>query len=70
MEKKFLENIIDIFEDENELSLDTKFSDLENWDSLKKLTLLSVVDENYGIMINNIENMSSFRDIYNVIVSK
>ena len=70
MEKKFLENIIDIFEDENELSLDTKFSDLENWDSLKKLTLLSVVDENYGIMINNIENMSSFRDIYNVFVSK
>jgi len=70
MEKKFLENIIDIFEDENELSLDTKFSDLENWDSLKKLTLLSVVDENYGIMINNIENMSSFRDIYNVIISK
>ncbi|MDB9979080.1 hypothetical protein OAD70_02285 [Candidatus Pelagibacter sp.] len=70
MEKKFLENIIDIFEDENKLSLDTKFSDLENWDSLKKLTLLSVVDENYGIMINDIENMSSFRDIYNVIVSK
>ena len=69
MEEKFLELIIDIFEDETDLSLDKKFSDLNTWDSLKMLSLLSAVDEKYGIMID-LENMSSFRDIYELIKSK
>tara|TARA_B100001013_G_C24220121_1_gene288925 strand:+ start:30 stop:248 length:219 start_codon:yes stop_codon:yes gene_type:complete len=69
MEKKFLELIIDIFEDETDLSLDKKFSDLNTWDSLKMLSLLSAVDEKYGIMLD-LKNMSSFRDIYELIKSK
>ena len=60
MEKKFLELIIDIFEDETDLSLDKKFNDLNTWDSLKMLSLLSAVDEKYGIMLD-LKNMSSFR---------
>ena len=70
MEEKFLELIIDIFEDETDLSLDKKFSDLNTWDSLKMLSLLSAVDEKYGIMIDDLDNMSSFRDIYELIKSK
>jgi len=69
MEKKFLELIIDIFEDETDLSLDKKFNDLNTWDSLKMLSLLSAVDEKYGIMLD-LKNMSSFRDIYEIIKSK
>ena len=69
MEKKFLELIIDIFEDETDLTLDKKFSDLNTWDSLKMLSLLSAVDEKYGIMLD-LKNMSSFRDIYELIKSK
>ena len=69
MEEKFLELIIDIFEDETDLSLDKKFSDLNTWDSLKMLSLLSAVDEKYGIMLD-LKNMSSFRDIYEIIKSK
>ena len=60
----------EIFDEEKQLSLDTKFNQLKNWDSLKKLTLLSVIDENYKIMLNDIEKMSSFRDVYNFINSK
>ena len=52
----------EIFDEEKNLSLDTKFNQLKNWDSLKKLTLLSVIDENYKIMLNDIEKMSSFKD--------
>jgi len=69
MEKKILELIIDIFEDETDLSLDKKFNDLNTWDSLKMLSLLSAVDEKYGIMLD-LKNMSSFRDIYEIIKSK
>ena len=60
----------EIFDEEKNLSLDTKFNQLKNWDSLKKLTLLSVIDENYKIMLNDIEKMSSFKDIYDLINSK
>ena len=70
MEKKFLKIMTEIFDEEKQLSLDTKFNQLKNWDSLKKLTLLSVIDENYKIMLNDIEKMSSFRDVYNFINSK
>ena len=65
----FLEIIIDIFEEETDLSLDKKFSDLDTWDSLNVLSLLSAVDEKYGIMLD-LKNMSSFRDIYELIKSK
>ena len=60
----------EIFDEEKNLSLDTKFNQLKNWDSLKKLILLSVIDENYKIMLNDIEKMSSFKDIYDFINSK
>ena len=70
MEKKFLKIMTEIFDEEKQLSLDAKFNQLKNWDSLKKLTLLSVIDENYKIMLNDIEKMSSFRDVYNFINSK
>ncbi len=70
MKKKFLELMTEIFDEEKNLSLDTKFNQLKNWDSLKKLTLLSVIDENYKIMLNDIEKMSSFKDIYDFINSK
>ena len=70
MEKQFLEIIIDIFDEETDLSLDKKFSDLDTWDSLNVLSLLSAVDEKYGIMIDGLDNMSSFRDVYELIESK
>lgn len=70
MEKKFLKIMTEIFDEEKHISLDTKFNQLKNWDSLKKLTLLSVIDENYRVMLNDIEKMSSFRDIYDLIISK
>ena len=70
MEKKFLKIMTEIFDEEKHISLDTKFNQLKNWDSLKKLTLLSVIDENYRVMLNDIEEMSSFRDIYDLIISK
>jgi len=70
MEKKFLKIMTEIFDEEKHISLDTQFNQLKNWDSLKKLTLLSVIDENYRVMLNDIEKMSSFRDIYDLINSK
>ena len=35
MKKKFLELMTEIFDEEKNLSLDTKFNQLKNWDSLK-----------------------------------
>ena len=70
MEAEFLKFVINIFDEETDLSLDKKFTDLDTWDSLNVLSLLSAIDEKYGIMIDDLDNMSSFRDIYELIAPK
>ena len=70
METEFLELVINIFDEETDLFLDKKFTDLDTWDSLNVLSLLSAIDEKYGIMIDDLDNMSSFRDIYELITPK
>ena len=70
MEADFLKFVINIFDEETDLSLDKKFTDLDTWDSLNVLSLLSAIDEKYGIMIDDLDNMSSFRDIYELIAPK
>ena len=70
MEAEFLKFVIHIFDEETDLSLDKKFTDLDTWDSLNVLSLLSAIDEKYGIMIDDLDNMSSFRDIYELIAPK
>ena len=70
MGAEFLKFVINIFDEETDLSLDKKFTDLDTWDSLNVLSLLSAIDEKYGIMIDDLDNMSSFRDIYELIAPK
>lgn len=36
----------------SELSLDTRFEDLPEWDSLNALSVIALLDSNYGIQID------------------
>ena len=72
MEEQFLEIVAEALEEEAALSLDNSLEDLDGWDSLGALTLLSMIDDEYGVIIGNtdLEKMVTLRDMFDFINSQ
>lgn len=53
---QFLDNFRSILNiKDRELGLGDKFRDMEEWDSLAFLSIMAMIDEEYGILINAAE---------------
>jgi acyl carrier protein len=66
MEKKFIELFKNTLElEEVEINLQTKFRDLENWDSLSFLSILAMIDEEYDVIIegNDFRRLVTIEDL-------
>jgi acyl carrier protein len=66
--KEKLKEILEV----EDLNMNSKFSDFEEWDSLTRLTLLAMLDSDYNISITDadlikFENINEFCDyvLYN-----
>ena len=72
--KDFVQNFADQFDDtEADLfTAGTKFRELEEWSSLIALSVILMVDEEYGITIEgkDIENVGTIEELFNTIESK
>ena len=71
---KFLENFRAQFE-ETELSQitgETVFRSIEEWSSLISLSVIAMVDEEYGVTLkgDDIRSAKTVKDLYDIIVSK
>ena len=54
MEEKFIENLRETLEiDSRELQLSDEFRHYDEWDSLGQLSLIAMLDEEYGVEIEN-----------------
>lgn len=71
---EFIEKFADIFDDIDVSSLngDTKFRDLEDWDSIAGLSVIGMVDEEYGVTFNadDMRACQTIEDLYNMVQSK
>ena len=70
MEQKFVELFKTTLEiDGVDVDLNTKFRDLENWDSLSFLSVLAMIDEEYDVIIegNDFRKLITIEDIINEI---
>lgn len=71
---EFIEKFADIFDDIDVSSLngDTKFRDLEDWDSIAGLSVIGMVDEEYGVTFNadDMRACKTIEDLYNMVQSK
>lgn len=58
-----LEEIMDV--DEGSLTMDTLLNDLEEWDSLSKLSLIALAKQKFGLTIRTevIEEFNTIRDV-------
>lgn len=70
MEQKFLDLVKEVFEiEDRELQLSDNFRDFDEWDSLANLSLIAMLDEEYGIVIDTSEfkNMTTLQEIFNAL---
>ena len=65
--QNFIQNIVDLFDD-----IDTSFKDNDEWNSLLVLSVIAMVDEEYGIIItsDDIRQAKTIEDLYSIVKSK
>ena len=72
--KEFIENFAGEFDNmpvEN-LSENTVFKELKEWDSLVALSIISMIDENYEVQITgeDLRNSNTVGDVFKIVSSK
>jgi len=72
-EEKFLKQFIAQFDDEpTGVTMDTDFRDIDDWDSLTALGIISMIDDEYNVNLSGEELKSSktVMDIFNIVKTK
>jgi acyl carrier protein len=70
IEQKFLQHVQDAFEIEgSKLALSDRFRELPEWDSLVYLSLISIIDEEYNVVIGGetFKKLDTLEDVLNEI---
>ena len=71
--QEFIEKFATQFEDTDisELTAETEFKALDEWSSLMALSIIAMVDEEYGVAIKgkDIRESETLDDLFNVIIS-
>ena len=72
MEEKFLELFAEVLEreeDEAPLNFKDRLEDFEMWDSLAALSLVSMLDDEYGVIMGSkdLEKMKTIQDIWGFV---
>ena len=72
--QNFIQNIVDLFDDidTSNFSALTDFKDIDEWNSLLVLSVIAMVDEEYGIIItsDDIRQAKTIEDLYSIVKSK
>ena len=72
--KEFIENFVAQFDDTDasEIKAETAFKELDEWSSLVALSVIAMVDEEFGVTLkgDDIRNSETVEDLFNVIKAK
>jgi len=72
--QEFIKNFANQFEetDSSVFTKDTVFKNLDEWSSLLALSIIAMVDEQYGVALkgDDIRSANTIEDLYNIIKSK
>lgn len=71
---EFIEHFAEQFEDTDSsvFKADTRFHDLDEWSSLIALSIIAMVDEEYGVALkgDDINKAVTIEDLLNIVKSK
>lgn len=72
--REFIEKFAEIFDDldASTLSGETKFRELDDWDSIAGLSVIGMVDEEYGVTFNadDMRACLTIADLFNRVEAK
>lgn len=72
--KNFIQHFADQFDevDASSLTPDSNFRDIEEWSSLVALSVIAMVDEEYGVLLkgDDISSANTINDLFSKIESK
>lgn len=72
--KEFIEKFAEIFDDCDPSSIngETKFRELDDWDSIAGLSVIGMIDEEYEVTFNadDMKACQTIGDLYNRVQSK
>ena len=63
--EQFLEEMVEVLQTEDEITMDTVLEDLEEWDSLSIMSTMAFLDKNFGVKtnMNDYKNITTIGDI-------
>jgi len=66
----FLENLKLQFEEEemSNILFDTKFKDIDTWDSLTKFSIIAFVEDDYNVKITDFSKIETVSQLYEFIL--
>lgn len=73
MEEKFIENLKEILEiEDRDLSMNDKFREYDEWNSLAYLSVIAMLDEEYDVQIEEAEfkKLQTIKDLYTAVIKK
>jgi acyl carrier protein len=70
MQEKFLELVKEVLEiEDRDIQLEDKFKDYDEWDSLANLSLVAMLDDEFGVVIDNqkFKNMQTLQELFDEV---
>ena len=70
MQEKFIELIKEVLEiEDREVTLADNFKDYDEWDSLANLSLVAMIDDEFGVVIDNqkFKNMQTLQELFDEV---
>ena len=72
--KDFIKNLADQFEDVDVSAFtpETKFKEFDEWSSLTSLSIIAMIDDEYGITLkgDDIRKAVTVKDLFDIVLSK
>jgi acyl carrier protein len=70
--KKFADALDDVDVDVKSISEKTEFKNLNNWSSLCALSIIAMIDEEYGVAVkgNDIRNAETIENLFKTVLER
>ncbi len=72
--KDFIKNLAEQYEDVelSEFAPETKFKEFDEWSSLTSLSIIAMIDDEYGVVVkgDEIRQAMTVQDLFDIIIAK
>lgn len=72
--KDFIKNLAEQYEEVNlsEFTPETKFKEFDEWSSLTSLSIIAMIDDEYGVVVkgDEIRQATTVQELFDIVIAK